>query len=59
MRATFARRRLKVPIVAVSAYATPENRERAIEAGFDRYLAKPVDPIELADVLATVARLTG
>jgi CheY-like chemotaxis protein len=59
MRTTFDRRRLKVPIVAVTAYATPENRSRAIEAGFDRYLTKPVDPIELTDVLAKIARLTG
>jgi PAS domain S-box-containing protein len=59
MRAAFARRRLKVPIVAVTAYATPEHRERAVEAGFDRYLTKPVDPIELTDVLGKITRLTG
>jgi PAS domain S-box-containing protein len=41
-----------VPAVAVTAYARPEDRERAIEAGFSAHVAKPVDP---AEMLATVA----
>jgi PAS domain S-box-containing protein len=45
-----------VPVVAVTAYATPENRARVARAGFDLCLAKPVDPLELAD---TVARVVG
>jgi PAS domain S-box-containing protein len=59
MRSMFAKRRLKAAIVAVTAYGTPENRERAILEGFDRYLTKPIDPIELADVLASIARRPG
>jgi PAS domain S-box-containing protein len=59
MRSMFAKRRLKAAIVAVTAYGTPENRERAILEGFDRYLTKPIDPIELADILANIARRTG
>jgi CheY-like chemotaxis protein len=30
--------------VAVSAYASPPDRERAIAAGFDHHIAKPIDP---------------
>ena len=43
-----------VPVVAVTANATPENQARVAEAGFDLCLAKPVDPLELT---AAVARL--
>ncbi|HXY38994.1 MAG TPA: PAS domain S-box protein [Vicinamibacteria bacterium] len=39
----FARTRL----VALSGYALPEDVERARAAGFDRHLAKPVDPDDL------------
>jgi two-component system, cell cycle response regulator DivK len=33
-----------IPIVALSAHALPEDRERAEQAGCDGYLAKPVEP---------------
>jgi CheY-like chemotaxis protein len=31
-----------VPVVAVTAFAMKEDRERALRAGFDGYLAKPI-----------------
>jgi two-component system, cell cycle response regulator DivK len=43
-----------VPIITMSAHALHEDRERALAAGADRYLAKPVEPRE---VLATVEAL--
>jgi signal transduction histidine kinase/ActR/RegA family two-component response regulator len=46
----------RVPALALTAYARPEDRERALTAGFDLHLAKPVEP---ADLLAAVARLAG
>jgi PAS domain S-box-containing protein len=49
MRATFSR---GVPVIAVTAHATPENRTRVAEAGFDLCLAKPVDPLELTGAIA-------
>jgi len=46
----------RVPAVALTAFAREDDMRRAIEAGFDRHLAKPVDPAELARVVAQVAR---
>jgi CheY-like chemotaxis protein len=44
-----------VPVVAVTAHAHAEDRERAIAGGFDDYLAKPIDPAALVIAVATVA----
>jgi PAS domain S-box-containing protein len=41
----------RVPVAAVSAYAHEEDRQRAIAAGFDQYLAKPVDPAALTSTV--------
>ena len=41
----------QVPAIAVSAFASPTDRQRALQAGFDRHLAKPVEPEELAVAL--------
>jgi PAS domain S-box-containing protein len=42
------------PAIAVSAYVHAEDRDRALGAGFQRYLPKPVDVLEL---IASVAAL--
>lgn len=34
----------RVPVVAISAFSMRGDRERALEAGFDGYLAKPIVP---------------
>lgn len=36
-----------IPVLAVTAQAMRGDRERFLEAGFDGYLAKPVDVMEL------------
>ncbi len=54
MRATFTRRGARVPIIAVTAYGSLENRQRALEAGFDLYLTKPIDPTNLTSAVAKV-----
>jgi signal transduction histidine kinase/CheY-like chemotaxis protein len=41
-----------VPIVAVSALARPQEREAALHAGCDAYLAKPFTPDSMAAVIA-------
>jgi two-component system, cell cycle response regulator DivK len=45
-----------VPIVALTAHALEDDRERAAEVGFSSYLAKPIEP---RAVLAEVRRLIG
>jgi signal transduction histidine kinase len=41
-------------LVAVTGYGLPEDRRRALDAGFDRHLVKPVEQDQLADALAVV-----
>jgi two-component system sensor histidine kinase/response regulator len=43
--------RARVPVVALTANALAADRERCLEAGMDDYLAKPIDPDVLAEVL--------
>lgn len=33
-----------IPVIAVTAFSTPGDQTRVIEAGFDAYLSKPIDP---------------
>jgi CheY-like chemotaxis protein len=45
-----------VPAMALTAYARPEDRVRAIRAGFQMHAAKPVEPAELIAMVASLAR---
>ena len=44
----------RMALVAMTGYGQPEDRRRALQAGFDAYLVKPVDPEELARTLRDV-----
>jgi PAS domain S-box-containing protein len=48
-----------LPAAALTAHARREDRQRAISAGYDRHVAKPVAPDELAAVVASLVRGTG
>ncbi len=44
-----------LPLVAMTAYARAEDRHRVLEAGFQRHVAKPIEPVELVEALAEIA----
>jgi signal transduction histidine kinase/ActR/RegA family two-component response regulator len=48
-----------VPVVALTAFAMPEDRERVRDAGFQGFLAKPVDPAHLRAAVASAAMSIG
>ena len=41
----------RVPIVAMTAHAMKEDRERCLEAGMDDYVSKPVEPQKLLEAI--------
>jgi signal transduction histidine kinase/ActR/RegA family two-component response regulator len=45
----------RIPAVAVTAHASAQDRLRALHAGFQNHVAKPVEPEELAAVIKSVA----
>jgi|GEM_PF-2887884 len=55
IRALEASQEGKTPIVAITGYAIPGDKDRFIDAGMDAYLSKPIDEHEL---LQTIHRLT-
>ncbi|MFN2274683.1 MAG: response regulator, partial [Anaerolineales bacterium] len=38
-----------IPVVAVTAYASEEQMQRARQAGFDGFIGKPLDPDRFPD----------
>jgi CheY-like chemotaxis protein len=55
VRALEAERGGHIPAAAVTAYSNHEERRRVLEAGFEMHLAKPLEPVELATAIATLA----
>ena len=45
----------QVPAAALTAYATSDDRTKALRAGFQIYLPKPVEPAELVTVVRSLA----
>jgi len=45
----------QVPAIALTAYARLEDRERALKAGFQLHVPKPIDPVRLVRAVALVA----
>jgi CheY-like chemotaxis protein/anti-sigma regulatory factor (Ser/Thr protein kinase) len=45
-----------IPAAALTAFARSEDRTKALRSGFEMHLAKPVDPGELVESIATLVR---
>ncbi|HEX8322177.1 response regulator [Longimicrobium sp.] len=49
----------RIPVIALTAHAMAEDRQRAVDAGCEGYLAKPIEPRrvveEVARMLARIA----
>ena len=56
LRASSDPRVATLPAIALTAFTRAEDRRRALEAGYDRYLRKPVDAGELAAMVADCRR---
>jgi CheY-like chemotaxis protein len=48
-----------VPAIALTAYARAEDRMKAVLAGFQMHLVKPVEGAELVTMVASLAGRTG
>jgi signal transduction histidine kinase len=47
----------RVPALALTAFARDEDRQRALDAGYDAHFAKPVDPDKLLDKIVQLLSL--
>ncbi|MBN4004314.1 ATP-binding protein [Nostoc sp. LPT] len=59
LRQLEAQRGGRMPAVALTAFARSDDRRQALLAGFQMHLPKPVEPAELATVIASLTGRTG
>lgn len=52
LRALAAEEGGQTPAIALTAFASSQDRQKALERGFQVHLAKPVEPVELARMVA-------
>jgi CheY-like chemotaxis protein len=45
----------RIPVIALTAYGRPQDKRRALAAGFRMHLTKPITPEALASALAVLA----
>jgi CheY-like chemotaxis protein len=48
-----------IPAVAVTGYADYHEAERALAAGYQMHLPKPIEPVALVEMVARLARAQG
>ena len=54
VRARFSDKRGQIPAIALTALARTQDRLKLLSAGYQMHVPKPVEPIELATVVASV-----
>ena len=47
----------ELPAIAITAYAKEEDKERALAAGYQRYMSKPIELGEFISAVAELARM--
>jgi signal transduction histidine kinase/PAS domain-containing protein/ActR/RegA family two-component response regulator len=55
LRAGSVEHAMRTPAIALTAYASAEDRLRTREAGYQSHLAKPIQPVELAAAILALA----
>jgi two-component system, sensor histidine kinase len=45
-----------IRLIAVTGYGQAEDRQRALDAGFDAHLVKPVEPARLLETITRLRR---
>ena len=45
-----------IPAIALTAHAREEDKQKALEAGFDLHLSKPIEPLRLVESLSQLIR---
>ena len=46
----------QVPAIALTAYARTQDRLKVLSAGYQMHVTKPVEPVELATVVASLTK---
>ena len=46
----------QVPAIALTAYARTQDRLKVLSAGYQMHVPKPVEPVELATVVASLTK---
>ncbi|MEA2325052.1 MAG: hypothetical protein QOE68_11, partial [Thermoanaerobaculia bacterium] len=46
----------QIPTMALTAYGRPEDRSRILASGFQKYIQKPVEPLDLARAIESLRR---
>jgi CheY-like chemotaxis protein len=56
LRALSPERGGRIPAVSVTGYSTPGDVDRALAAGFQLHISKPIDPLALIEAVAKLSR---
>lgn len=48
-----------IPVIALTAHAMKGDQERALSAGFDGYVTKPMSPVSLVDDILNILSVKG